>query len=278
MHADEVDFDASLVQQLVAERFPELAELPLREVEPAGTDNRLFRIGEELVARIPVVERSGETLRREVRWLPVLAPALPVRIPEPVALVEPDGFPFPWAVYRWLDGEPADGCTAEELASFLGALRRLDPAMGPQPSAQNSGRGVPLAHRDSPAMRDAVATIGALDVWESALAAPAWDGPPVWIHGDLDARNLLVRDGRLDAVLDWGCVGVGDPACDIGAAWKLLDAHERVAFRELLEVDDATWLRARGWLVSQAAMIVTYYTVETNATLLREGERWLAAL
>lgn len=269
MHADEVDFDTSLI----AKRFP---GLPLREVEPAGTDNRLFRIGDELVARVPVHARTAETLRMEVRWLPVLAQALPVRIPEPIDLVEPaDAFPLPWAVYRWLEGEPAAGCMPEELTTLLDALWRLDASGGPQPGAHNAWRGVPLARRDTEAVRTAVTAVGVLDLWEQALAAHEWDSPPTWFHGDLDARNLLARDGRLDAVLDWGCLGVGDPACDVSAAWKLLDADGRARFRELLDVDDATWTRARGWVVSQAAMAATYYTEETNATLLRESERWL---
>lgn len=271
MHADEVDFDASLV----AARFP---GRPVREVVPAGTDNRLFRIGDELVARVPVHEPTVATLRREARWLAVLAPALPVLVPELVELVEPEGgFPFPWAVYRWIDGEPADRCTADELAGLVAALWAIDTAGGPQPGPENAGRGVPLARRDSDAVRRAVAEVGGLEIWEAALAAPEWDGAPRWLHGDLDARNVLARDGRLHAVLDWGCVGVGDPACDVAAAWKLLDRNERRRFRELLGVDDATWARARGWVVSQAAMAATYYTEETNATLLRESLRWLAA-
>lgn len=270
MHADEIDFDSSLVQRSIAKRFPEWAELPLHEVEPAGTDNRLFRIGDELVARMPVHESSVSALRNEARWLPRLGPELPVLVPELVALVEPDAFPFPWAVYGWIDGVPAESCSADELASFLGAMRAIDTADAPTAS-----RGAPLASRDSTRVRAAVAEVGALELWEAALAAPAWDGPPVWIHTDLDFRNLLARDGRLHAVLDWGGTGVGDPACDIGAAWKVLEAAERSRFRELLEIDDATWERARGWVVSQAAMAATYYTLETNATLLLESERWL---
>jgi aminoglycoside phosphotransferase (APT) family kinase protein len=212
----------------------------------------------------------------EVRWLPVLAPALPVRVPEPLLLVEPDdAFPLPWAVYRWLDGEQATSCTAAELAGLLHALWQLDPSGAPEPGPANAWRGVPLARRDTEAVRRAVSAVDMLDVWESALAAPGWTDAPRWLHGDLDARNLLTRDGRLYAVLDWGCLGVGDPACDVAAAWKLLDARERDRFRVLLDVDDATWERARGWVVSQAAMAATYYTEETNATLLRESQRWL---
>jgi aminoglycoside phosphotransferase (APT) family kinase protein len=273
MHDDEVPFDASLVQRLVATHFPEWAGLPLREVEPAGTDNRLFRIGGELVARLPVHEPSVPALRNEARCLPRLAGALPVRVPEPVALVEPDAFPFPWAVYRWIDGVPAESCSAEELASFLAALWAIDTTGAPAAS-----RGRPLAPRDTAQVRAAVTEVGALELWDAALAAPEWDRPPVWVHSDVDFRNLLARDGRLHAVLDWGGAGVGDPACDVGAAWKVLDPSDRTRFRELLDIDDATWLRARGWVASQAAMAATYYTLETNATLLRESERWLAAL
>jgi aminoglycoside phosphotransferase (APT) family kinase protein len=174
--------------------------------------------------------------------------------------------------------------TAEDLAGLLRALREIDPAGGPAPGAHNGFRGAPLGGRDGDT-RAAIAALGdrldadaATAVWDAALAAPAWDRRPVWIHGDLDARNLLARAGRLSAVIDFGCLGVGDPACDVMVAWKMLPTDARARFRQMLAVDDATWARARGWALSQAVGVLSYYTLETNAVLVREAERWLGEL
>ena len=161
-------------------------------------------------------------------------------------------------------------------------MQRIDATGGPPPSRFNAFRGVPLATRDE-STRASIAALGstidaaaATAAWEAALRAPEWERSPVWIHGDLDARNLLARDGRITAVIDWGCLGVGDPACDVAVAWKMLDADARDVFRTALSVDDATWARGRGWVLSQALNALSYYTLETNAVLVREAERWLA--
>lgn len=162
-------------------------------------------------------------------------------------------------------------------------MQGIDPSGGPELTSDSS-RGVPLARRDTAtraaiaALADEVDVDGVTVVWEEALAAPVWQGPPVWIHGDLDARNLLVTDGRLSAAIDFGCLAVGDPACDVMVAWKLFPADARATFRSALAVDEATWLRCRGWALSQALLILSYYTMETNPTLLLEARRWMAAL
>jgi aminoglycoside phosphotransferase (APT) family kinase protein len=243
-----------------------------------------------MVVRLPNLDRPALTLEKEIHWLPVLAPQLPLAVPEVVARGEPaEDFPFAWAVYSWLDGHPATdgppadlGQAADDLASFVAALQRLDPNGGPGPGDHNVWRGEPLRRRDE-SVRSAILELGdAIDgehvtaAWERALEAPDWDGAPVWIHGDLDARNVLVRDGRLSAAIDWGCLGVGDPACDVMVAWKLLDAETRPGFREALPIDDATWMRACGWALMQGLVAVSYWTLETNAALLREAESWLA--
>lgn len=171
---------------------------------------------------------------------------------------------------------------ATDLAQFIAALQRIDPSGGPSPGEHNFFRGVPLARRDA-ATRAAMAALdGQIDVdavntaWVEALQAPAWARPPVWIHGDLDARNLLVANGRLSAVIDFGGLGVGDPACDVMVAWKVLPADTRHIFRSALSVDKTTWARGRGWALSQALMALSYYTMETNPLLVREAQRWLA--
>ena len=290
MHADEVDTDAALVRNLLAVQFPQWSELPIEPVLPRGTDNALYRLGKEMVVRLPRRDRDCVTLEKERTWLPRLAPVVPLAVPVPLAEGLPaEGYPFEWSVYRWLEGTNAVDeriadlrQAAADLAGFVAALQRIDPTGGPEPGPHNVFRGEPLARRDR-ATRSAIGALGeeidgdvALAVWETALRAPVWEQAPVWIHGDLDARNLLVEAGRLSAVIDFGCLGVGDPACDVMAAWKLFSVDARDVFRAALAVDEATWERARGWALSQAVMALSYYTLETNPVLVLEARRWLA--
>jgi len=292
MHADELDTDAALVRRLLATQFPRWAELPIEPVEPRGTDNALYRLGHDKVVRLPRRERTVRTLEKERTWLPRLAPSLPLAVPTPIAEGTPtEEYGWTWSVYSWLDGENATadrladaGRTAADLAAFIASLQRIDATGGPGPGEHNFFRGEPIAARDA-AVRESIAALrGELDtdaltaMWEATLSVPDWSGPPVWIHGDLDSRNLLAVDGRLSAVIDWGSLGVGDPACDVMVAWKMLSAEGREAFRVALSIDDATWERARGWALSQALMALSYYTLETNAVLVREARRWLAEL
>jgi aminoglycoside phosphotransferase (APT) family kinase protein len=276
VHADELDVDETLVRALLAEQFPGWADLPLERAGD-GTVNVIYRLGEELSVRIPRREGPDEEEDIEFRWLPLLASQLPVAIPQPVARGRPGaGYPWFWSVHTWLQGDlPTGPLAVEDVAGLVSALRRIDLAGAPEPAY---GRGRPLSRRD-PYVRDAlerVAAPGALELWERAASAPPWEGDPVWIHADLDRRNVLVRDGRLTAVLDWGGVGVGDPAADVMVAWKLVAAEERERFRHLLAVDDATWLRAQGWVVSQALVALGYYTLDTNPAIVDEATRWLA--
>jgi aminoglycoside phosphotransferase (APT) family kinase protein len=279
MHVDEVDSDPTLVRRLVATQFPEWAGLPIEPVQFFGTDNAIYRLGDGLSVRLPRRAKNVETLEKELRWLPMLAPLLPVTIPVPVAVGEPGaGFPFVWAVYRWVDGGAAADSTlaVDDLVTFIAALQQVDVAGGPGPGAHNAFRGEPLRRRDA-VVRAALAEAGdaASAVWDEALAAPDWAGEPVWIHGDLDGRNVLLSDGRLVGVIDFGCLGVGDPAGDVMVAWKLLSAADRRTFRTALSVDDATWARARGWALSQALGALSYYTDENNPLLVREARRWM---
>jgi aminoglycoside phosphotransferase (APT) family kinase protein len=287
MHADEVPIDAALVRRLLAGQFPQWAGRPIEPVRSFGTDNAMYRLGDDLVVRLPRRERTARALARERRWLPELAPLLPVAAPVPLADgMSAEGYPFEWCVYPWLHGEEASAERigepegfADDLAALIAGLRRVDPGGGPEPGEDNVGRGEPLANRDA-ATRVAIQTLGAhtaTAVWDAALRSPPWDQEPVWIHGDLDARNLLVEKGRLSAVIDWGCVGVGDPAYDVMAAWKVLPPSTHHGFRAALGVDEATWVRARGLVVSQALIALAYYTEKTNPVLVREARRWLGA-
>jgi aminoglycoside phosphotransferase (APT) family kinase protein len=267
------------VRRLLAGQFPEWSELPIEELPVGGTDNAIYRLGDKLSVRLPIKPTKPGEQDLEFRWLPVLAPQLPLEVPEPVALGQPaEGYPNEWAIHRWLPGIDATVApldlerAAIDLADLITALWRIDPAGGP-----GGGRGEPLAPRDE-RTRSCIAELAldeALPVWEAALAAPVYDGPPRWLHGDLDNRNLLLEDRRITGILDWSCACVGDPACDVKVAWAVLDAETRPVFRERLSVDDATWARARGWAVSQAVIALPYYR-GTYPAIVREAERWLS--
>jgi aminoglycoside phosphotransferase (APT) family kinase protein len=290
MHADEVELGPSLVRRLLQAQFPQWAALPISPVEPRGTDNALYRLGGGLVVRLPLRERTVVTLEKELAWLPRIAPFLPLPVPAPLATGAPtEEYTWTWAVYSWLDGENATPDrladtrrTGVDLAAFIAALQRIDATGGPGPGEHNFYRGEPLVRRDAgvrasiETLREKLDVAAVSVIWETALAAPEWDRPGVWIHGDLDARNLLADEGQLSAVVDWGSLGVGDPACDVMVAWKVLTPEAREAFRAALSVDDATWQRARGWALAQALGALSYYTLETNEFLVREARRWLA--
>ncbi len=263
-----MNIDAALAKRLVSEQFPEWADLPVTPVEPGGWDNRTFRLGDELSVRLPSAAGYAAQVDKEQHWLPRLAPQLPLPIPEPVALGQPDaGYPWKWSVYRWLEGEPATadriadlGEFATTLGGFLAALQRADATGGPPPGAHNFFRGGPPDVYDAET-REAIAILGdtidggaALDVWETALAAD-WSGAPVWFHGDISRGNLLVTDERLSAVIDFGTAGVGDPACDLAIAWTFFDGESRGAFRAALPLDDGTWARGRGWTIWKALIV-----------------------
>ncbi len=280
MHAGEVATDVGLVRRLLAGQFPRWADLPIAPVPSAGTDNALYRLGDDLVVRMPRIAWATGQIDKERRWLPLLAPHLPLVIPTQVAVGEPaEGFPWGWSVYRWLDGVNAtlDRLTdpdeaARDLARFIHALQAVDATGGPRPEPGTFGRGVPLATRDAGTREAIAACAGLIDTraataaWQAALAAPAWQGAPVWLHGDLQSGNLLARHGRLSAVIDFGALTVGDPACDLMVAWNLFTARSRAAFREAMAVDDATWARGRGWALSPAVVALPYYR-ETNPGL-----------
>jgi aminoglycoside phosphotransferase (APT) family kinase protein len=285
MHADEVDTDPSLVQHLVAGQFPEWANLSIEAVFPLGTDNANYRLGEEMLVRLPRQRQKVAALERELLLLPVLAPALPLTIPAPLARGEPvEGFPFPWAVYTWIDGKNAqvDAVapeTAGDLAHFIGAVRQLDATGAPPGLRRGSLRELDGWVRSGVAKFDARHDAdGLLAAWEEVVDLPPWDGPPTWCHCDLDLRNVVFRDGRPSGILDWGGAGAGDPASDSAVAWKMLPADAREAFWTALGADEAEIERARGWTLMQCAGALSYYTPENNPALYFEAERWLGEL
>lgn len=261
--------DADLVRKLIASQFPRWSHLPVTPVAAGGVDNRTFHLGDEMAVRLPSAEGYAPQVDKEQTWLPVLAQRLPLPVPAPLAKGEPaEGYPFRWSVNRWIEGETASRERirdltefATDLAGFLTALQGIDATGGPLAGAHSFYRGAPLTTYDAETRRSIEALSGripaetALSAWESALKA-LWEGPPVWFHGDVASGNLLVADGRLSAVIDFGTSGVGDPACDLSIAWTLLSGESRKAFREAMyaggHVDAACWERGRGWTLWKA--------------------------
>ena len=269
MHDHEVAVDAPLVSRLLASQMPHLAGEPLVLVEPWGTDNAIWRLGDDLVVRLPRIESAAAQVDLEATWLPRLAPLLPVEVPEPVAIGEPDhGYPFRWAVHRWVPGEGASLDRIGDATSFgldlAAVVRALQaaPAQG-APPARNRAR--PLHEYDA-ATRVVIERAShlidadaALAVWESAVAASPHDGPLVWVHGDLEG-NCIVRNGRLAGLVDWGLACAGDPAVDVQVVWSpLFTEASRHVFLDALEVDDATLARSRGAAINQACAALPYY-------------------
>ncbi|MFJ2025181.1 aminoglycoside phosphotransferase family protein [Streptomyces sp. NPDC087897] len=270
--------EPSFVRGLVAAQFPQWSDLPVEAVDACGTANAIYRLGADMTVRLPRTEGSAADVATEHRWLPRLAPRLPFPVPMPLAQGVPaEGFPRPWSVCTWLDGvNPAPGDAtsssdlfAADLAEFVLALRGIDPADAPP-----AYRAAPLATRDT-ATREALASLGgvvdaeaATTVWKGALAAPPRTGRPVWVHGDLQPGNVLVADGRLTAVIDFGCTGLADPAVDLIAAWYLLTADARETFRTALAADAAAWARGRGWALSIALLELAHYR-ESNPAMAR---------
>ena len=276
------EITADVAARLVAAQFPQWAGLPVTPVTLNGYDNTTFRLGDELSIRLPSADSSVAQVAKEHRWLPVLARQLPLPIPEPVAMGRPgEGFSRPWSVYRWIAGEPAAADRvadlagfASGLAGFLAALHAIDASDGPPAGAHNFFRGGPLATWDEQTRRlirltaDDIDARAATSVWDTALAS-TWEQPPLWLHGDLTASNMLVADGALHAVIDFGGAAVGDPACDLVMEWTFFTGDSAAAFRRGLQLDEATWARGRGWAL--------WKTLVTIAKEKKGGENAQAA-
>ena len=260
--------DAGLVHKLLTHQFPQWADLPVRPVSPQGWDNRMFCLGKDRVVRLPTTVGYSAQVEKEHHWLPKLAPLLPLAIPAPLVMGQPgDGYPWKWSVYRWIQGEPAQLVNignlddfATRLAGFILALQRIEPAGGPAPGAHNFYRGGALQTYDGETRRAIAALKGKIDtgaatnVWDTALGT-TWGHGAVWLHGDMSAGNLLVRKGRLRAVIDFGMLAVGDPACDLSIAWTLFSGASRETFHKMLSLDHDTWARGRAWTLWKALII-----------------------
>ena len=261
--------DAALVRRLIAEQFPQWSALPVRPAARSGNDHRIFRLGDALSVRLPSAPDYVPQVRKEQAWLPRLAGALPLPIPSVEGLGDPsETFPAPWSVYGWMPGTPASiaGIAdrerfAADLAAFLVALRGVDATGGPAPGLHSAYRGGPLTHWDAE-MRDLLHRVSgreralAAGIWADALAAED-TAAPVWFHGDVSLNNLLLRGGELAAVLDFGCAGVGDPACDTVIAWTAFAGAPRERFRQDYDADETTWLRGRGWALWKGLIMIT---------------------
>jgi aminoglycoside phosphotransferase (APT) family kinase protein len=291
MHADEVDIDLDLVRRLLASQFPQWAGLPVEPFRSLGTGNAIFRLGTTMSVRLPRIPGATGEMEKEFTWLPRLSPHLPLAVPKPVAMGTPDqGYPWKWSVYEWLEGETAttegiddDRQAGKELGRFVAALQRIDPTGGPTAGQHNWNKGAPLVTFDA-AVRAAIAALGeridagaATVAWNAALGTPPWEDPPVWFHGDLIPGNLLATGGRLTAVIDFGCLAVGDPAADVMTAWAFLPEAARDAFRAEVPVDDATWDRGRGYALSFGLIALPYYET-SNPGFAEVARRTVAAV
>ena len=285
-HDDELAVDDDLVRRLLRAQFPAWADLPLRVLEPSGTDHTVYRLGDELVVRMPVRPGENRQAAREARWVPFLAPKVPLELPVPVGMGRPgEGYPATWSIVRWIEGERATPDNVDprqaavDLAAFVRALHACDAADGPPAGSATWWRGMPL-HIWEGRLDEWVAKLdgfydvtNALAVWQEAVAAPAWDRPGVWFHGDL-AANLIARDGRLVGAID-SPYGVGDPACDLMPGWTFFRGEVRRIFFDEVGLDEATITRARGWAIAPALIGLSYYRdvphLFDNARLSIEG-------
>ncbi|MET9229251.1 aminoglycoside phosphotransferase family protein [Lentzea sp. NPDC003310] len=278
--------DVSLVDELVRTQFPHWHGLPVTEVRHGGTSHALYRLGDELAVRLPRREWARDEAAKEADTVPLVAPHVPVAVPEPVALGEPTGaYPYQWSVVRWVPGgmlpsEEAAEDTPLRLATLIRALQEVDPADRPW----KAGRG----RRDhggddrDDAVRACIEQVGGdprlVGIWEDAIAAPRWDRPGRWVHADLHVGNLIFTGTALTGVIDWGSAGVGDPAADLMTAWIYLDERGRKAFRaEMGEYDEADWARAKGWALDLAVLALPYYR-DTNEFLAGIASRTLDQL
>ena len=282
--------DDDLVRRLIARQFPQWTRMRVERFPSGGTVNAMYRLGNSMVVRLPLTDGGANDVALEQEWLPRLAPRLPTAIPDLLGVGEPaDGYPCPWSVHRWLAGEnPAAGALSEpvllakDLAEFIAAMREIT-----LPGAPQAHRGGSLASLDTSTRaaieelreipQEGVDCDAAAAVWDEALRASYWGSPPVWLHADLMPGNLLVRGGRLTSVIDFGCIGMGDPACDLFPAWNLLPIDARDVFRDALGVDDATWRRGRGRTLSQALIALPTYR-RTNPTMAHNARQVIRAV
>lgn len=268
--------DRALVHRLICHQFPHWSDLPIRPIIPGGWDNKTFRLGDDLLIRMPTAAQYASQVEKEHMWLPKLAPFLPLRIPYPVAMGMPgEGYAWKWSIYRWIEGVPATSASiqesAQDLAHFLAALHQIDTTNGPLPGPHSFYRGGSLSTYDEETRKaisilsDKIDAKRALDMWEQALATE-WKEDPVWVHGDISAGNLLLQEDKLYAVIDFGQLTIGDPACDLAIAWINFDEKSRDAFRKALTLDAETWMRGQAWALWKTLIILAGITQSNTLT------------
>ncbi len=284
MTDDALDINVNLVQQLVSSQFPDWSDLPITEVHPNGWDNRTFRLGGKMSVRLPSAERYSLQVDKEQKWLPILSQKLPLPIPIPLAKGEPNHkYPYNWSIYEWIDGDTATSERIDDmskfataLGGFLIALRRINTSGGPGPGPGHRGGDLNFYNEQAQQAIEILRSKSNLDtkllveVWDAAVASK-WVNPPVWIHGDVSSGNILVKDGEIAAVIDFGSAAIGDPACDLSIAWTMFDKDSRDAFRISMDLDDDTWARGKGWTLWKSLILLSGID-KTNAY---EGKRSL---
>lgn len=275
---EKLPIDALLVQRLIATQFPAWKDLPIQVVASSGWDNKTFHLGDQMLVRMPSARVYADQVEKEQHWLPKLAPFLPLPISAPLALGKPaEGYPLHWSIYRWIEGETAAsgyiadlGTFAADLGRFLIAFQQIDVTNGPPAGLHSFYRGGSLNTYDAEfrqacvALKDKTDTKTLMEIWKEALKS-TWRGKPVWVHGDISAGNLLVQEGRLSAVIDFGQLAVGDPACDLAIAWTLFHGKSQDVFRKILQLDPGTWNRGKAWALWKALVTAAGFTDPDNA-------------
>lgn len=281
MHDNEFTVDEDLVISLLKQQYPDLLKFSISKIKHYGTDNAIFRIGKEYVIRLPRFNCAAKQIEKEQIWLPKFEGLLPFKIPVPIKVGNPsEEFPYYWYVYDWIQGvdayskPPSDfNQVAKDLALFIKALWEVATDNAPL-----SRRGLPLNTQDKlvceaiSSLKDTIDTNTISNIWQECLSVSNWNKPPVWLHADLLPSNLLLKNGKIHAVIDFGLTGIGDPACDLIPAWCLLDSNSRIIFKEYLGVDEDTWRRGKGWALSIALIIIPYY-LNTNPVLVSVARR-----
>jgi aminoglycoside phosphotransferase (APT) family kinase protein len=274
-----MEITENLVKELVAEQFPELTYLEIRQVQLSGHDNKIFHLGDEMMIRMPSAKCYASQVLKEQEFLPKLSPFLSFPIPRPLFLGNPSKkYPFNWSIYSYLDGDSVSSLSlnniqlenlAHDLAKFLKELHKINTSNGPPPGLHNYWRGDAPYVYDNDTRRlinklsNEIDVSKAIETWEKAISSK-FNQDLVWVHGDFASGNILTRDGRLSAVIDFGCMAVGDPACDLVIAWTLLKVMDRQIFKDNLSFDEDTWTRAKGWALWKA--LVTLENIDNKVS------------
>ena len=279
MHEDEIEINENIVKQLINEQFSQYKDLPIYKINSMGTVNAIYRLGDEYSVRLPRISWAVESLFREIQILPVIAKKVTLTIPEVIEKGEPtDKYPFNWAIYKWIEGDIYDNSIIDEVRAVEALARFVNELSSIQVSGNELKTGrKPLRELNEITIkalkesRNEIDAEKALKCWKELFKTEAWDGNPVWIHADLLKSNLLVNNGMLSAVIDFGSAGIGDPAFDITPAWTVLTSKTREVFKRLVKADDNAWLRAKAYALHQAALIIPYYR-ETNPDFVNQAK------